>query len=82
MRELADVDLRGQVAADRALERLSRLEVAARQRPAPGERVAGALPEQHPEHSVADLEDDGERSVSRSGAGRLAREFSLHSRKH
>ena len=87
MRKLAHVHLRGEVAADRLLERLARLEVAAGQRPAAGERLARALPEQHTEEAVPDLEDGRQGGVGRNGggrvgAGRLGREFSLHSRKH
>jgi hypothetical protein len=44
VRELAHVDLRRQVLADRVLERLAALEVAARERPGSGEGILRALP--------------------------------------
>ena len=47
VRELAHVDLGGEVAADRLLERLVALERSAGKRPGTGERLARALPEQH-----------------------------------
>ena len=69
MRELADIHLRGEVAADRALERLPGLEVAARERPTALERLARPLPHQRLERVVPNLEDDGQRDV----AGRRSR---------
>ena len=83
VRELADVHLRGEVAADRLLKRLVRLEVAAGQRPAACERLLRALPEQHLQPAGANLEDDGQRDVGRGGMARvrLGLRFSPHSRK-
>ena len=74
---LADVDLLRQVAADRCFERLARHEVAAGERPAPGERILRPLPEQHLEHACAGLKDHREADVSRGGvrAGKLAHSF-------
>ena len=72
MGELADVHLRGQVAADRLLERLARLEETTRQRPAARERIAGALPHQGLQRISAHLEDDGKADVERGGSGRLS----------
>jgi hypothetical protein len=63
MRELADVDLSCQVPADRLLECLAGIEVAAREGPVPRERLLRALPEQHLQLSCADLEDHGEGRV-------------------
>ena len=62
-RQLGHVDLAGEVRANRALERVVRAEVAARQRPGPAEGRLGALPEQHAEGAVAHLQHDGERDV-------------------
>ena len=78
--ELADVDLLGEVAADRLLERLVLDEVAAGQRPRAAKRVARALPEEHLERAGPHLEHGGERHVGgrgrlrRSGFGRLVRQ--------
>ena len=63
VRELAHVDLRREVAADRLLERLVRVEVAAGKRPAPANGLARPLPEQHLQLARAHLEDDRERHV-------------------
>ena len=55
--EVAHVDLGRQVAPDRGLQRLPRLEPPARERPRAEERLLGALPEEHLEDAVPDLED-------------------------
>src|SRR5262249_45497387 len=70
MGELAHVDLGGEVAADRALERLVVRQLTAGQRPAAGARVESALPEEHAEAPVTHLEDDGEHDVCGSGCFR------------
>jgi hypothetical protein len=70
------------VPPDGLFERLAVVEVAAGKRPASAERLERTLPEQNLEHAFANLEDDGKRRVGRDRAGRLAHEFSLHSRKH
>ena len=72
MRDVADVDLRREVTQDRRLQGLVGGERSAGQRPGAPERLAPALPEQHLELPVADLEDDGEHAVRRSGGGVLA----------
>jgi hypothetical protein len=70
--EIADVDLGGEVPPDRLLERLPRLEPAARKRPSAEEGLLRALPEQHLQDSLADLEDRAEGLVGRPGlCGRL-----------
>jgi hypothetical protein len=61
--ELLHVDLGGEVAADRLLQRLIGVEAAAGERPGAGVGVAGALPEQRREAAVADLQDGGEGGV-------------------
>jgi hypothetical protein len=71
VRQLADVDLRGQVSPDRRLEPLSAGKGAAREGPAVLVRVPGALPQEHLEHAVANLQDDAECRVCRSGRFRL-----------
>src|SRR3954471_16291669 len=63
--ELADVDLLRQVAADRLLERVARLEVAARERPRAEERLARPLPEEDLQPALAHLQHDGEGDVCR-----------------
>ena len=60
VRELLHVHLRGQMAANRVLERLARVEVAARKRPGAAERIARPLPEEHLELAVPHLEHDGQ----------------------
>jgi hypothetical protein len=67
VRHLAQVDLLGEVAADRRLQRLAGVEAPARQRPRAGERLPRALPEQHPEPRVAHLQHDREHGVGRVG---------------
>ena len=56
MGELADVDLRRELAADRAVERLVGRERAAGQRPGAAERLARALPEERVEPPLAHLQ--------------------------
>ena len=56
--EVAHVDLRCQVPANRLLELLAGGEVAARERPAAGVWILRALPEQDLQHAVAHLEND------------------------
>jgi hypothetical protein len=68
VRDLADVDFLGEVAADGVLERLAFAEVAAREGPSVREGLAGALPQQHAEAAIANLQDDGERDVGRTCA--------------
>ena len=65
MRELAHVDLGGEVAPDRPLECLVGGELATGQRPAAGAGVEGALPEEHGEAAVAHLEDGCQDGVGR-----------------
>ena len=60
VRELPDVDLPRQMPADRLLERLAGVEVAAGEGPVAGERLLRALPEQHLQLPGSHLEDDGE----------------------
>jgi basic membrane protein A len=85
--QLAHVDLDGEVATDRLLERLTGLEEAAGKGPVPAERLAGPLPEQHLEPRRPHLEDGRERDVRRgsmAGAGRrgrLGQRFQTISRK-
>ena len=66
--ELGDVDLAGELAADRVVECEAPLEVAAGQRPGPGEGLAAALPKEHAERLVPHLQDHGERDMCGGGA--------------
>ena len=75
MRDLAEVDLRREVAADRRLERLVRREDAAGERPGAGERLERALPEQCLQHAVPHLEHGSQGDLCRSG--RLGRGLRL-----
>src|SRR6186997_3520683 len=61
--DLLDVDLLREVLADRVLERLARLEVAAREGPVAGVGFFRALPEQHLKAPVANLEDSRQRHL-------------------
>jgi len=61
--ELADVDLRRQMPADRLLERLARLELTAWEGPGSGERLEGALPEENVQAIASHLEHDGDCSL-------------------
>src|SRR5262249_43130727 len=63
--ELAHVDLAREMTADRLLERLAGRELAARERPRPGERVERPLPEQDLELAGAHLEHDRDDGVGR-----------------
>ena len=54
--DLAEVDLRREMPADRRLERLVGREHAARERPGAGERLERPLPEQRLQHAVPHLE--------------------------
>ena len=65
MRELTDVHLRRQVPADRALESLAVLQVAAGQGPRARERILRAVPQENLELSGSDLEDDRKGRVRR-----------------
>ena len=78
VRERADVDLRGEVPADRLLQRLVALEIAAGERPRGRERLARALPQQHLQPPVPDLEDDGERDMG----GRAIVRHQVFDRRH
>src|SRR6185436_12543369 len=60
MRDLAEVDLRREVAPDRRLERLIVGEHPAGERPGTRERGEGPLPEQCLKHAVPDLEHSGQ----------------------
>ena len=81
VRDFADVDLGREVAADRGLERLVRLERAARERPGAGVGLARALPEQRLQPALAHLEHDRERDLRRRGCGRIRPRFVPHSLK-
>src|SRR5207247_5820744 len=81
VRELAHVDLDRKVAADRLLQCLAGLEVAAREGPGAEEWLACPLPQQHLQASVSHLQDDCKRGVSGPGPGRLSPTLSTHSRK-
>ena len=74
--ELPDVHLRRQVAADRLLERLSRLEIATWEGPGARERVHGALPHERLQHARANLKDDGECCLRRGDFARLVHRLS------
>ena len=79
--ELADVDLLGEVAPDRGLERLAGTELSAGQRPRAEERLLRPLPEEHLERAVAHLEHDRQRLVRKRGCARLHHKFSTGSHK-
>ena len=87
--ELAHVDLRRQMAADRLLERLALQQLTARQRPLARERLEGALPQQHLKPAVARLQhyrDDHLRGCNRfrsriGNHGRLSLRLSTLRRK-
>ena len=68
MRQLVDVDLGLEVPANRLLERLAGLEVAAGERPASLERISRPPPHQHLERVAANLKHDRQRRVG----GRLS----------
>ena len=75
MGELADVDLRRELAPDRAFERLGVGERPARQGPGTAERLARPLPEQRMEPAPAHLEHGREDDL-RGGCGRIVSEVS------
>ena len=60
MRDLAEVDLRREVAADRRLERLVGGEHPAGERPGARERLERPLPQQRLQHAVPHLEHRGQ----------------------
>ena len=68
--QLAHVHLGRQMATDRLLERLTRLEIAAGKGPRSLPRLLRPLPEQDLKQARAHLQDDGERDLR--GAARLA----------
>ena len=82
MRDLGEVDLRREVAADRCLERLVRREHAAGERPGAGERLERPLPQQRLQHAVPHLEHGGQGDLGWSCRfGRLRPRFTTHSQK-
>ena len=80
MGDLADVDLRCELAADRAVERLVGRERPAGQGPGAAERLARPLPEQRLQHPVAHLQHRREHDL-RGGCGRILERFLPHSLK-
>ena len=66
MRDLPHVHLLREMPQHRLLERLVGRQRPARERPATGERLAGALPEQRLQPPVANLENGREHGVRRS----------------
>ena len=80
MGDLADVDLRRELAADRAVERLVGRERPAGECPGAAERVARPLPEQRLQHPVANLQHSREHDLRR-GYGRILPRFLPHSLK-
>ena len=78
--DLADVDLRCELAADRAVERLVGRERPAGQGPGAAERLARPLPEQRLQHPVAHLQHGREHDL-RGGCGRILQRFLPHSLK-
>ena len=81
MRELAHVDFRRKMTANRLFERLAGTEIAAGEGPGAPERIARPLPEKNLQLTSSDLEDDGQRDMGGVRAANLARGFSPHSRK-
>jgi len=80
MGDLADVDLRCQLAADRAVERLVGPERSAGQGPRAAERLARPLPEQRLQYPPAHLKHSREHDLRR-GCGRILERFLPHSLK-
>jgi hypothetical protein len=72
MRQLAHVDLRGEMALDRILEGLARAQNPAREGPGAFEGLSGAFPEQNLELVPSDLKDDRESLVLRCVRGKLS----------
>src|SRR5215216_1712480 len=62
--QLLDVDLGGQVSADRRLQRLAWAKQSPGQRPGAVERLLGPLPQQRLKLPVANLKHDGERLMA------------------
>src|SRR5947207_182671 len=60
VRELSDVHFDREVAPDRLLQRLARLQVAAREGPGAEEGLAGSLPEQRLQATLTHLQHDGQ----------------------
>src|SRR5215203_4835525 len=80
--QLPDVDLGGQMPADRCLQRLAWAKQSPRQRPRAVERLPGPLPQQDLQRAVADLEHDGERLMAgRCAAAGLIHRLSTYNRK-
>ena len=72
VRQLSDVDLRGQVAPDRVLERLAVIQVAAGQGPRSEEWLPCTLPEENLELALSHLQHDRECLMARRDrSGRL-----------
>jgi hypothetical protein len=65
MCDFTNVDLGGEVLADRLLQRLTALEIATRERPGTEKRLARAFPNEGLQRAVADLQDDCEGGVGR-----------------
>ena len=78
--DLADVDLGGELAPDRALERLVGREQSAGEGPVAAVGLARALPEQRLEDALADLQHGGEHDLL-GCCGRIVRRFLPHSLK-
>src|SRR5829696_1873294 len=80
--QLLDVDLGGQVPADRRLQRLAGAQHSPGQGPGAVERFPGPLPEQHLQFAVANLKHDGERLMAGPIASmHVAHRLSTYSRK-
>src|SRR5215207_8614480 len=80
--QLPDVDLGGQVPADRRLQRLTGAQRSPGQRPRAVERLQGPLPQQHLKLPVANLKHDGKRLMAGPiGFMYVAHRLSTHSRK-
>ena len=65
VRDLGEVDLHREVAADRCLEGLVRRQHAAGERPGAGERLERPLPQQCLQHAVPHLEHGGQGDLGR-----------------
>ncbi len=78
--DLADVDLRGELASDRAVERLVGRKRASGQGPGAAVGFPRALPEQRLQHPLAHLQDCGEHDLLRC-CGRILQRFLPHSLK-
>ena len=80
MGDFADVDLRGKLATDRALERLVGREQSAGEGPVAAVGLPRALPEQRLEGAFADLQHGGEHDLL-GCCGRIVQRFLPHSLK-